>query len=137
MDDKAEGEDDEEIEEMKSSSMVSGGCVSTRVVASECSEGILVETSVATTSSSVLLSGKSYFDLELEAFVKKSVSFFDMVTASRYTRDTRMGFISQVRRLISPTAHKSDAHKSDVHKSYDQVIAMVLHFTLTTLTNVR
>ena len=82
MDDKAEGKDDEEMEEMKFFSMVSGGCVSTRVVASECSEGI-VETSVATISSSVLFSGKSYFDLELEAFVKKSVSFFDMVAESR------------------------------------------------------
>ena len=83
MDDKAEGKDDEEMEEMKSSSMVSGGCVSTKVVASECCERVLVERSVATTSSSVLFSGKSYFDLGLEAFVKKSVSFFDMVAASR------------------------------------------------------
>ena len=63
--------------------MVSGGCASTSVVASECSEGALVETSVATTSFSVLVSGKSYFDLELEAFVKKTASFFDLVAASR------------------------------------------------------
>ena len=81
VDDIAEGKDDEGMEEMKSSSMVSVGCVSTRVVASECSEGILVETSVATISSSVLFSGNYYFDLELEAFVKKTVSFFDMVVA--------------------------------------------------------
>ena len=93
MNDKAEGKDDEEMEEMKSSSMVSGGCVSTRVVDSECGEGILVETSIAIISSSVLFSGKSYFDLELEAFVNKSVSSFDMVAINPRYKNVYVKFL--------------------------------------------